>query len=64
MATTQKARNQKQTNTGGLAKLVKLRIGTKVMLPVNIVIQDNLITAKLEMLGILNLPKIVFVKYM
>ena len=64
MATTQKARNQKRTNTGGLAKLIKLRIGTKVMLPVNIVIQDNLITAKLEMLGILNLPKIVFVKYM
>ena len=33
---TQAAQNQNQTNTGGLAKLLKLKIGAKVMLIVNI----------------------------
>ena len=33
------AQNQKQTNTGGLAKLFKLNIGEKVMLSVNVGIQ-------------------------
>ena len=36
MATIQAAQNKKQTNTGGLAKLFKLRIGPKVMLTVNL----------------------------
>ena len=36
----QAAQNQKQTNTGGLTKLLKLKIGAKVMLTVNIDIQD------------------------
>ena len=37
------AQNQKQTNTEGLAKLPKLKSGTKVMLTVNVDIQDHLI---------------------
>lgn len=36
----QAAQNQKQTNTGGLAKLLQLKIGAKGMLTVNIDIQD------------------------
>ena len=32
----QAVQNQKQTNRGGLAKLLKLKIGVKVMLTVNI----------------------------
>ena len=37
------AQNQKQTNKGGLANLLKLKIGTEVMLTVNVYIQDRLI---------------------
>ena len=37
------AQNQKQTDTGGLAKLLKLKIGAKIMLMVNVNIQDCLI---------------------
>ena len=40
------AQNQKQTNTGGLAKLLKLKIGAKVMLTVNVDIQDCLINGQ------------------
>ena len=36
MAVIQAAHNQKQTSTGGLAKLLKLKIGGKLMLTVNI----------------------------
>ena len=36
------AQNQNQINTGGLAKLLKLKIGAKVMLTVNVDIQDRL----------------------
>ena len=36
LTTIQAAQNQKQTNTGGLAKLLKLRIGPKVMLTNNL----------------------------
>ena len=36
LALLQSARNQKQTDTGGLAKLLKLKIGAKVMLTANI----------------------------
>ena len=43
LALIQAAQNQNQTNTGGLAKLPKLQIGAKVMLTVNIDIQDPLI---------------------
>ena len=35
--------SQKQTNTGGLAESLKLKIGAKVMLIVNIDIHDCLI---------------------
>ena len=40
------AQNQKQTNTGGLAKLRKLKIGAKVMLKVNADMQDRLINGQ------------------
>ena len=40
------AQNQKQTNTGGLARLLKLKIGPKVMLTVNVDIQDRLINGR------------------
>ena len=43
LATIQAAQNQKQTNTGGLAKFLKLEVGAKVMLTVNLDIQDRLI---------------------
>ena len=43
LALIQAAQNQNQTNKGGLAKLPKLQIGAKVMLTVNIDIQDPLI---------------------
>ena len=46
LATIQAAQNQKQTNTGGLAKLFKLKIGAKVMLTVNLDIQDRLINGQ------------------
>ena len=40
------AQNQKQTNTGGLAKLRKLKIGAKVMLTVNADMQNRLINGQ------------------
>ena len=43
LAMIEAAQNQKQTNTGGLAKLLKLKIGAKVMFTVNVDIQDRLI---------------------
>ena len=46
LALIETARNQKPTNTGGLAKLLKLKIGAKVMLTVNIDIQDRLINGQ------------------
>ena len=42
-ATIQATHNQKQTNTRGLAKLLKLKIGDKVMLTINLNIQNRLI---------------------
>ena len=39
----QAAKNQKQTNIGGLSKLLQLKFGNKVMLNFNIDIQDHLI---------------------
>ena len=41
LALIQAAENQKQTNTGGLGKLLKLKIGAKLILAVNIDIQDR-----------------------
>ena len=46
LALKQATQNQKQTNTGGLTKLMKLKIGVKVMLTVNIDIQDRLINGQ------------------
>ena len=40
------AQNQEQTNTGGLAKLLKPKTDTKVMLTANIDIQHRLINSK------------------
>ena len=40
------AQNQKQTNTGGLTKFHKLKIGAKVMLTVNADMQDCLINGQ------------------
>ena len=42
----QDVQNQKQTNTGGLAKFLQLKIDAKVMLKVNIDIQDRLINGQ------------------
>ena len=46
MALIEAAQNQKQANTGDLAKLFKLKIGAKVMLTVNIDIQCRLINGQ------------------
>ena len=46
VATIQAAQDQKQTNAGGLAKLLKLKIGAKVMLTVNLDIQYRLINGQ------------------
>ena len=46
LALIQAAQNQKQKNTGGLAKMLKLKIGAKVMVTVNIDIQDRLINGQ------------------
>ena len=43
LVTVQATQNQKQKNTGGLAKLLKIKIGAKVMLTVNVMINDFLI---------------------
>ena len=42
----QAAQNQSQTNTGRLAKFLKLKICAKVLLTVNIDIQDRLINGQ------------------
>ena len=42
MPTIQAAQDQKQTNTGGLGKFLKLNIDAKVMLKVNVDIEDRL----------------------
>ena len=41
LANIQASQNKKQTNAGGLAKLLKLKIGAKKMLTVNLDIQDR-----------------------
>ena len=62
LTTIQAPQNQKQT--GCLAKLLKLKIGVKMMLTVNLYIQDRLLIAKQKILSILNLLNVVFKKYM
>ena len=47
LALIQVAQNKNQTNIGGLAKLLKLRIGAKVMLAVTIIIQNCLINCQI-----------------
>ena len=46
LAIIEAAQNQTQTNTGSSAKLLKLKIGAKVMLTVNVDIQDRLINGQ------------------
>ena len=46
LAAIQAFQNQKQTNTGGLTKFLKLKCGAKVMLTVNLNIQDRLINCQ------------------
>ena len=46
LALIQAAQNQKQTNAGGLAKLLKLKIGANVMLIVNIDMLDRLLNCQ------------------
>ena len=46
MATNQATKYQKETNTGGLVKLLTLKIGTKVMLAVKIDLAAGLIKSQ------------------
>ena len=46
LALIQAAQNQIQTNTGALAKLLKLKTGAKVKLAVNMDMQDHLINGQ------------------
>ena len=46
LATIQAAQNKKQTNTGDLPQLLKLKIGAKVMLKVNLDIYGRLINSQ------------------
>ena len=46
LAAIQAAQNQNQTNTGGLPKFLKLKCGAKVMLTVNLNIQNRLINCQ------------------
>ena len=53
----QVAQNQKQTITGGLAKLLKLEIDKKVMLRVNIDVQDYLINGQIGIIRLIELAE-------
>ena len=57
LANIQDAQNKKQTNAGGLAKLLKLKIGAKVMLTVNLDIQDRLINGRTENISHTEFPQ-------
>ena len=46
LAMIEASQNQKQTNTGGLTKLLKLKIGARVTLIVNVDIQHRLTNGK------------------
>ena len=64
LAAIQAAKNQKQTNTGRLAKLFKLKISANVILIDNLDIQGRLINGHQELLARLYLLKVVLEKYM
>ena len=64
MALSQAAQNQKPTNAEGLAKPLKLKIVAKVMSTVYIEIHDRLINSQTGKIDMLNLIKLVFIKYM
>ena len=52
LATIWTVQNQKQTNAGGLATLLKLKTGAKVILTINLDIQDFLINGHTGILAI------------
>ena len=64
LALIQSSRDQKQTSTGGLAKLLKLKIAAKLILTVNIDIQDLLTAENIRHIEITqcSVPK-VYVKF-
>ena len=62
LALIQAAQNQKQTNKGGLEKLLKLKIGAKVMLGVNIDMQDRLINGQTGIIRHIEFAEVVLVK--
>ena len=64
LALIQAAQNQKQTNTGGLPKLLKLKIGAKLMLTVNIDIQDRLTNGQTGIIRDIEFDELVLKKYM
>ena len=64
LRTIKATKNQKQSNRVGLAKLLKLKIGEKMMLTVNLDVKDCLINGQREILVLPNLFKAAFVKYM
>ena len=57
LSTVQAAQNQKQTNAGVSAKLLKLKIGAKVVLTVNIDIQNRLINDQKRNASHIKLPQ-------
>ena len=63
-ATIQADQNQKETSTGGLTKLLKLKICATVMLTVVIYIQDRLINGQTGNIGYTGFLKVVFITYM
>ena len=64
LRTIQATKNQKQSNRAGLAKLLKLKVGEKMLLTVNLDVKDCFINGQREILVIPNLLKAAFVKYM
>ena len=63
-ATIQADQNQKETSTGGLTKLLKLKICATVMLTVVIYIQDRLINGQTGNIRHTEFLKVVFITYM
>ena len=62
LATIQAAKNQKQTNTGRLAKLFKLKISANVILIDNLDMHGRLVNGHQELLARLYLLKVVLEK--
>ena len=58
------AQNKKQSETGGLAKCLELKVGAKVMVTVNVDIQDILINGQVgEVVGFKIKNSIVYLKF-